>query len=188
MAYLDGDVFQYYFDNFTEDNSPNDQARSFQKVKTALLEKFSTKKTEAEVMKEAVNLVHRGDNVKKFSVKASELYKEADFNDLANFGLIREAIKSDQGMIHFVFLRNADMYEKVRETCLEYADKQKGFSSQGKQVTDQMRSAHQENEEEKFQKDNSEKVDILCKKSEQLELLISKDKLKKSIQDITCRK
>ena len=80
-------------------------------MKTALLEKFSPKKTEAEVMKEAVNLVYKGGNVKKFFVKASELYKEAKFNDRAKFGLIREAIKFDQGILQFVFLRKADTHE-----------------------------------------------------------------------------
>ena len=57
VGYLDGEAFEYYFENFKEDNAPNEEARSFQKVKSPLLEKFSTKKTEAEVMKEALNLV-----------------------------------------------------------------------------------------------------------------------------------
>ena len=55
---------------------------------------------------------------------------EAKANDRAKFGLSREADKFDQGMLQFVFLRKADTYEKVRETCLEYADNQKVFVSQ----------------------------------------------------------
>ena len=39
-----------------------------------------------------------------------------------------------------------------------------------------------------LQKETSEKVDALCKKFEQLGLLISEDKWKKNIQDITCHK
>ena len=69
-------------------------------------------------------------------MKASKLYKEAKFNDQAKFGLILEAIKSDQGMLQFVFLRKADTYEKVRETCLVYADNQKVLVSREEQVTD----------------------------------------------------
>ena len=124
VACLDWIAFEYYFDNFTEDKAPSKDAGSFQKVKTALLEKFSSKKTEAEVMKEAVNLVYKGGNVKEFFVKARKLYKEAKFR------LIREANKSDQGMLQFVFLRKADAYEKVMESCLEYADNQKVFAAQ----------------------------------------------------------
>ena len=45
LAYLDGESFEYYVDNFTEDNALNEESRSFQKVKAPLLEKFSTKKT-----------------------------------------------------------------------------------------------------------------------------------------------
>ena len=116
------------------------------------------------------------------------MYKAAKFNDQAKFGLIREAIKSDQGMLQFVFLRKEDIYEKVRETRLEYADNQKLFAIQGEQITDYTRSGYQEGEKEKLHKDTSEKVDITCKKVEKLALLISKDKPKKNIQYITCHK
>ena len=107
VAYLDGEAFVYYFDNFTKDNAPNEEAVSFQKVKRALLEKFSTKNTEAEAMKEAVNLVYKEVYAKEFFVKASKFYSEAKFNDRAKFGLIREVIKSDKGMLQFLFLSKA---------------------------------------------------------------------------------
>ena len=59
-------------------------------------------------MKEALNLLYKGGNFKKFFLKANKLYKEAKFNDRANCGLIREAIKSDKGMLQFAFLRKED--------------------------------------------------------------------------------
>ena len=40
VAYLDGEGFQYYFDNFAEENTPTEKVKSFQKSKTAFLEKF----------------------------------------------------------------------------------------------------------------------------------------------------
>ena len=144
--YLDGEAFDYHFDNFTEDKPTNEEARSFQKVKAALLEKFTTKKTKVEVKKEAVNLVYKGDNFKEFFVNASKLYKAANFNDQAKFGLVGEAMKSDQGMLQFESLRKGDTYEKVREICIEYANNQKVFASQGEQVIDQAKSGDQESE------------------------------------------
>ena len=101
---------------------------------------------------------------------------------------MREDIKFDQGMLQFVFLKKADTYEKVRETCIEYPDNQKVFASQGEQPIDLVGSGHQEAEKEKLHKDTSEKVDTLSRKFEQLEVLISKEKPKKNIQDITCHK
>ena len=77
-------------------------------MKTELQDKFSTKKTDAGVIKEAVNLVYKAVNVKVFYVKANKLYKEAKFNDQANFGLIREATKSDQVVLQFLALKKAD--------------------------------------------------------------------------------
>ena len=76
-------------------------------------------------MKEAVKLVYKVGNVMEFFMKASKLCKEAKFNDKAKFGLIREAIKFDQDMFQFLFLKNADPYEKVKENCLQYAGNQK---------------------------------------------------------------
>ena len=77
VAYLRGEAFEYYFVNFTEDNALNEEDRSLQKVKTALIEKFFSKKTEAEVMEEAVNRVYKGINIKKFFFKVSKLCKKA---------------------------------------------------------------------------------------------------------------
>ena len=58
--------------------------------------------------------------------------------------MIRKAIKSDQDMLQFVFLWKADIYEKVREICLEYDDNQKVFAAQKELVTDQARSGRKE--------------------------------------------
>ena len=74
VAYLDREAFEYYFDNFAEDSALNEVAISFQKVKAALLENFSSNETEAEVMKQAVNLIYKGGNVEEFFLKASKLY------------------------------------------------------------------------------------------------------------------
>ena len=68
------------------------EARFFQTVKAESLEKIYSKKTEAEVMKEAVNFAYKACSVKEFFVQARKLYKEAKFNGQAKFGLIREAI------------------------------------------------------------------------------------------------
>ncbi len=46
FAFLKADAFDYYFEYFTKDNAPTEEAKSFQVVKKAMLEKFSTKKTE----------------------------------------------------------------------------------------------------------------------------------------------
>ena len=118
VAYLEGEAFECYFQNFTEDNAPNEDSRSFQIMKAALFGNFSTKNTEAKVMKEAVKLVCKWVNVKEFFIKASTLYKEAKFNDGVKFGLIREAIKTGRGMFQFLFSRKAGTCEKFKETGL----------------------------------------------------------------------
>ncbi len=99
VAFLKADTFDYYFDYFTEDNALTEEAKSFQVVKKAMLEKFSTKKTEAETMREAVNLRYVGDDIKEFIVRAGKLYKEAKFSEEFKFEMIQEAIRSDQALM-----------------------------------------------------------------------------------------
>ena len=69
-TYLDGEAFSYYFHKFPEDNESTEKPKSLQNMQAALSDKFSTKKTEAEVIKEAENLVYKCYNVKKFFLKA----------------------------------------------------------------------------------------------------------------------
>ncbi len=64
LAHLNAEAFEYYFDHFTDENAPTEEAKPFWKVKAALLKKFSAKKTESETMKEAVNLTYQGEYVK----------------------------------------------------------------------------------------------------------------------------
>lgn len=87
-------------------------------MKSALLEKFYTTEAESEMMKEDVDLVDKCDDFKEFFLKATELFKAANFNDHEKFELIIESIKSDQGMFQLEFLRKQNTYEKLRETCL----------------------------------------------------------------------
>ncbi len=95
-----------------------EEVMSFLKVETALLENLS-KKTESETIREAVNVSHRGGDVKEFFDKASKLYKVARFNKCTKQGMKIEAIQSDLGLLHFVLLRKAKTFDEVEEACLE---------------------------------------------------------------------
>ncbi len=83
------------------------------------MEKFSPKKTETETMREAVNHRYIGDDIKDFIVKAGKLYREAKFSEELNFGMIQEAIRSDQALMYFVLLKKAKTYEKVKGASIE---------------------------------------------------------------------
>ncbi len=50
-------------------------------MKKAMMEKFSTKKTDAETIREAANIRCFGDGIKEFIIKARQLYKEAKFSE-----------------------------------------------------------------------------------------------------------
>ncbi len=62
---MNASAFIYYVGHFPDENALTKEAKSFRKVKTGLLENFSTKKTESETMKEAVNLTYQDEYVKE---------------------------------------------------------------------------------------------------------------------------
>ncbi len=122
VTHLNAEAFENYFDHFTDENTLTEEAKSFQLLKKALLEKFSKKK------KEAVNLMYNGEDVEEFFLRSSKLYKEANFNEGTKHGMIMEAIKSDQSLLQFVSLRKVSTFDGVKDTCLGYAEHQKMYS------------------------------------------------------------
>ena len=107
VAYLAGTAFDFYFDRFTMDNGPTDEAKGYSKVKGVMLEKFSLRKTESEITKEAISLEYDGGDIQTFLTRADKLYSQAKFNDHAKFRLLRDSLKSDQMLLQFVLFRGA---------------------------------------------------------------------------------
>ena len=88
MAFLVGTVFDFYFDRFTMDTSSTDEFKDCVKVKGAMLEKFSVRKREYEIMKEASSQECDGSDMQTFLSRADKLYLQEKFNQQANFGLL----------------------------------------------------------------------------------------------------
>ena len=89
------------------DNGPKDEAKDYSKAKGVMLEKFSVRKAESEIMKEAISLEFDGGDIQNFLTRADKLYSQAKFNEQAKFGLLRDSLKSDQMLLQFVLFRRA---------------------------------------------------------------------------------
>lgn len=90
-----------------------------------MIEKFSTKRTDAEVILKAVTLKLTNGDVNEFFMKEDKLYTKAKFNDQGKFGLIREAIKDDETLLQFIIFRGCKNYAEVKGACFECSDNQK---------------------------------------------------------------
>ena len=55
MAYLAGMAFDFYIYRFGMDNGPMDEAKDYGKVGGMMLEKVPVRKTESDIMKEAIH-------------------------------------------------------------------------------------------------------------------------------------
>ncbi len=66
MDSLSEAAFDFYFDRFTLDNAPTDEANDYAIVKKVMLQKFSTQKTESEVIREAFTLRYDREDITNF--------------------------------------------------------------------------------------------------------------------------
>ena len=169
VAYLGGDAFDFYFDRFTMDNGPTAEAKSYQTVKDAMLKKFSTQKSEAEVMRDAISLMYDGGDIQVFLTKAEKIYNQAKFNAQAKYGLLREALKGDSNLLQFVLFRGAKNYDEVKKYCLDYADNQKMMGIKSNDPQNIQSKGHMDRE-----RPADSRIDELCRKVENLHLMISK--------------
>ena len=176
VCFLSGQAFYFDFDRFTMDNSPNSGAKDYATVKKIMLEKFSTQKTEAEIMKDAVTLSYDGGDIKAFITKAEKAYNQAKFNDSAKFGLLREALNGDHMLLQFVLFRGAKDYISVKKACLEFAENKKMLDSPSSVPT-------ATNTDRK-----DERIDELCKQIENLHLLMSKQNRPPRVSEPKCHR
>ncbi len=72
VAYLSDAAFDFYFDRFTLDNAPTEEAKDYGLVKKVMLKKFWTQKTESEIMRKALTLQHGGGDIPTFLSRADK--------------------------------------------------------------------------------------------------------------------
>ncbi len=77
VAYLNDTPVDFYFDRFTLYNAPTDEAKEYGLVKNVTLQKFSTLKTEYEVMREALTLRYDGGDIPTCFSRADKVYNHA---------------------------------------------------------------------------------------------------------------
>ncbi len=122
VAYLSGIAFDFYFDRFTSDNAPTEEAKYYGIVEKVTLEKFSTQKIESEIMREVLTVQYEGGDIPKFLSRADKIYNQAKVGDNLKFELLRDALKPDQMFFQFVLFKQSKTYEGIKKACLEYAE------------------------------------------------------------------
>ena len=116
FGYFKGEAFDFYFEQFTDENTPTEEYQAFQLVKEKILKKYTTKKTDAEILREAAALKYKGWDTKVFIMKADKLCIQTKLDDQAKFGLVRQVIKSKKMLLQFVLFRGDKSYEEVKKT------------------------------------------------------------------------
>ena len=88
VAYLIDAAFDFFFDRFTLDNAPNEEAKGYNLVKKVMLENFSIQKTESEIMREALNLQYDRGDIPSFLSRPDKVYNQAKVGENVKFELL----------------------------------------------------------------------------------------------------
>ncbi len=162
------EAFDFYFERFKWDNGPTTEAKNYHVVKDVMLKKVSTQKSDAEIMKDAIFLTYDGGDIQAFLTRVEIAYNQAEFNEHAKFGMLREALKTDQLLLQFVLFRGTKDYEEVKQYCTDYADNQKMMSAPSGS-----RGERPGNIRLPARTSNDTRIDDLCREVEKLHLLMS---------------
>lgn len=106
------------------DNGPTPEVNNYRDFEVVMLKNCSTKKSEAEIMKEY------GWDIHDFWTRAEKVYEQDMYNGKDKFGPLREALKVDPIIVQLILFRGAKNYEYVKKYCLEYANNQKMMEKQ----------------------------------------------------------
>ena len=87
-----------------------------------MLKKFSTQKTESEIMREALTPRYDGGDNPTFLSRADKVYNQAKVDENAKFALLRNDLKSNQMFFQFVLFTGSKDYEGIKNSCIEYAE------------------------------------------------------------------
>ncbi len=157
VAYLSDAAFDFYFDRFTMDNAPTEEAKDYGLVNKVLLERLSTQKTESEIMRDPLTLRYDKGDILTFISRADKVYDQAKVGENVKFELLRDALESDQIFFQFLLFRRSKNYECIKKACLEYAENIKLMDGTAASIFQQTK---------KFDNDPEEaKIDEPCKKS-----------------------
>ncbi len=137
VAYLSHAAFDFYSDRFNPDNAPNKEAKDYGLVKKVILEKFSTQKTESEIMREALTFRYDGGDIPTFLSRSDKVYNQAKVGDNVKFELLHDTLKSDQMFFQFVLFRGSKNYESIKKACVEYAENIKMMDGTAAQIFQQ---------------------------------------------------
>ena len=138
-------------------------------MKDAMLKKFTTQKSEAEIMRDAISLLYDGRDLHVFLTKAEIIHKQAKFNAQAKYVLLREALQGDYNLLQFVLFRGAKNYDEVKKYCLEYAGNQKMMGMKNNDPQDVQTKGHMNRK-----RPEDSRIDELCRKVENLHWMFSK--------------
>ena len=175
MAYLSDAAFDFYFNRLTLDSAPTEESKDYGLVKKVMLEKFSTQKTESEIMREALTIRYDGGDTPTFLSRADKVYNQAEVGENVKFELLRDALKSDQMFYQFLLFKGSRNYEGIKKACLEYAENIKMLDETTTLIFQQLKNSDKDPKEAK--------IDELRKQVENLLLMMVKQPMKDSKQE-----
>ncbi len=167
MVYLSDSAFDFYFDRFTLDNAPTEEAKDYGLVKKVMQEKFPTQKTESEIMRKCLpfNTKKRGD-IPTFLSRADKAYNQGKVGHNFKLKLLRAALKSEQMFFQFVLFKGSKNYEAIKKACLEYAENIKMIDGSTTSTFQQAKKSDKDPKEAT--------IDELCKQDENLHFVMMK--------------
>ena len=120
ICYLEGDAFDFYYETFAQNGLLAEDAKDFDKVKHALVERFAvTEEPEDNIRRAIAARLDYQDLIGSLR-EMDRWLEKAGFNSEARFGLLRNSVMQFSDLAQFAIYRGATTYESLRTTVKDF--------------------------------------------------------------------
>ena len=120
LRYLEGDAFDFVYQAFVKNGDISAGGFDSQKFKKALVERFAPVESPEDVIRDAMAARLAFGDLSGPLRNSDSLYKKARFNDVAKFGLLRNAMMEHLELAQFAIYRGAKTYKDSFDAIMDF--------------------------------------------------------------------
>ena len=120
LQHLDGEAFDFFFENFAEAGTLKYTARNYENVKQVFIEKFAKPTNILDEIHQALDSTIDPSELMASMEQIDRLFEKAKFDERAKFGLLRQKLAPYSEILAFVVFRGARSYSALKNLLKEY--------------------------------------------------------------------
>lgn len=174
---MTGEAFDFYYEEYAENSEFSATAKNYVEVKKTFIDRFGKTEAPEEIIQRAISSSLDSDDFRSSLHGMDTIFKKAEFDDKAKFGLLRRSVVEHQDLSRYVMFRNPLDYESLKASIFSFTSAKETFSPYSKNVpfTPQRVIHRPDGSQRKIEN----KVDALATQLSELSLIVKNSRTSK---------